>query len=280
MAGRLDRLHSWLLRSSGLPFEIILVHDFQDQQTQNELESMVGTMTDLNLKFLQGNWNSPGLARNFGLQYATKSNVVFWDSDDLPNLDEVHQALIEASEEFDMLIGNFEVSNLEQAVVKYETSNDLTLVALNPGLWRIIINRNFLGASSFNSLRMAEDQIFLCELLSKSPRISYSPRIFYRYFKGSPQQLTNDSSALADLLKVSAELKEIPLDLNQSLRNALQIMYLKLSLSLITRYPLSGTKHLLRNLRKIRVSTNYTFSKDLCKALIVFFRNPNMGKRQ
>ena len=94
MAGKLDILHSWLSQTYKYPMEVILVHDFKDLATGAELSLMLDTICNSQIKLFTVEFGSPGLSRNFGLSKAGGSWIVFWDSDDLPNVNVVLQMLL------------------------------------------------------------------------------------------------------------------------------------------------------------------------------------------
>lgn len=77
---------------------------------------------------------------------------------------------------------------------------NLKIVALNPGIWRIIFSRELLDGMFFKPLRMAEDQIFISEAIVKATELKFFNNIVYTYFTGSGHHLTKDSKALQDLL--------------------------------------------------------------------------------
>ena len=64
--------------------EVILVHDFQDDTTSIQLAKIFNARRNAKcLVLIEGEYCGPGLARNAGLQLATRKYVAFWDSDDL-----------------------------------------------------------------------------------------------------------------------------------------------------------------------------------------------------
>ena len=86
MAGKLQHFEEWLSICRGLPIEIIVCHDVQDDQTGPELTKIFESLNLENkLIFLEGTYDSAGLARNAGIPLASGEWIVFWDSDDLPD---------------------------------------------------------------------------------------------------------------------------------------------------------------------------------------------------
>ena len=68
MANDLVELETWIRDSSGLDVEIIIVHDVQDEETEEQLANLFASLQDHRLRLIQEQVNSPGLARNLGLK--------------------------------------------------------------------------------------------------------------------------------------------------------------------------------------------------------------------
>ena len=86
-------------------------------------------------------------------------------------------------------------------------------IALNPGLWRWIIRRNFIKTEHFPDLSMGEDQYFLISLLNREPKIVFTNQLFYEYSQSSAESLTNSKSKISDLvqiLKLELSMKNFP----------------------------------------------------------------------
>jgi hypothetical protein len=206
MSGRLQKLEKWIHELSENPqVEVVVVHDCSDDSTEAELKSICKKYQSIIL--IQGSYGNPGSARNAGLKICTGNWVSFWDCDDQPN-----------TNEFLGLIGQIELINPEIGFGRYRILNEnsglvteapfwasakeknLNIVALNPGIWRIIFLRELLDGMFFKPLRMAEDQIFISEAIVKATELKFFDNIVYTYFTGSEHHLTKDSKALQDLL--------------------------------------------------------------------------------
>ena len=79
MANELFELETWVRNSSGLDIEIIIVHDIQDEETEEQLVNLFASLQDDRLRFIQEKVNSPGLARNLGLKIAQGKWIAFWE---------------------------------------------------------------------------------------------------------------------------------------------------------------------------------------------------------
>ena len=206
MAGRLENLSSWVTQENAKTLEIILVHDVQDDFTGPELRNLMSSLND-RATLLESYIGSPGGARNVGYQIATGDWVVFWDSDDRPNVKAVLDCLGLNKNDFELIIGCFTwVSEITGAKESSQKLNDrlenaLVTVGINPGIWRMIFKRTLIGDTEFPPLKMAEDQIFIAKILAKNPRICTSNANLYNYYFGLPGHLVNNKKAQLDLLE-------------------------------------------------------------------------------
>ena len=64
--------------------EKIIIHDLADKQDSSELRKAVKSVSEI--RVIDAWCDSPGYARNVGLELATKDWIVFWDADDSPVL--------------------------------------------------------------------------------------------------------------------------------------------------------------------------------------------------
>jgi len=204
MAGKLDLLKEWLQDSFDENIEIFLIHDKKDEATSIELNDLKKLIMKVNIRasiyFLECEVNSPGLARNVGLQKAKGKWIIFWDSDDKPNFPVAIRNLRDLDQSNDIYIFDFNSETLiPNEITKNVCNNSLITMAKSPGIWRFIFSHKFLSETKFKNLKMAEDQIFICELLSKSPKVRFMTESIYTYIKGNEGQLTNNSKAKKDI---------------------------------------------------------------------------------
>ncbi len=206
MAGRLQFVRNWLEEvSSNSGIEVILVHDLTDNQTGEELREMCSSFG--NTQLIEGKYGNPGSARNAGLEISLGRWVVFWDSDDEPNVPNFLATLdLMQQSQSDLGIATYaaydEISNIRAKPNRWshELEIDFQTLALNPGIWRIVFSREVLEEILFCPLRMAEDQIFICEALVKARNVKFVDNLNYTYFTGSSHHLTRNFDALQDLL--------------------------------------------------------------------------------
>ena len=202
MAGRLQNLQKWIATIDALSVEVILIHDKKDEQTGIELRKIVQKFNDSKVIIIEGMYGGPGLARNAGLALAKGEWICFWDSDDLPEV-----------EEFFRMVKVADLSGAECAVGGFTTVHDVTgkskshaltekyldEIAINPGIWRFAFKRSALEGFYFSNLLMAEDQLFLASFRIPSRKIEIYSKSVYQYFVGENFHLTRRKEALSDL---------------------------------------------------------------------------------
>lgn len=144
----------------------------------------------------------PGQARNFGLKLVQSPWVCFWDSDDLPKISLFFQSILKvADSNSEVLIGDYTkvigFGRTEKALSGHKA--DLKQIAIEPGIWRMAFQTKIIKEIEFESLKMAEDQIFLLDLNLANREISFTDDVLYSYTVESPNQLTSDAKAKEDL---------------------------------------------------------------------------------
>jgi len=232
MAGRLGLLENWLYEVENLPVEVIIIHDIQDENTSNELREVIGRHKKSQIKLLEGEFGSPGAARNAGLDFQRRAWTAFWDSDDFPKVTVVLEGIRSANSTDDVVIGNYSINNGGN-VKQVKHFNRLDFVAVNPGLWRMAFKSELIKEKRFAPFRMGEDQLFLADLNLKSRDIHFSNKMFYIYYQDHPFQLTSSAIARKDVYLPLFELQRI-MDCNLELRNSFsEIIKFRLFLTLL-----------------------------------------------
>jgi hypothetical protein len=201
MAGQLHFIEYWLAESDNCHIETILIHDQTFKDVRTELEMMLKEKKHSNVKLIEGIFGDPGSARNAGLNIATGEWVVFWDSDDFPQIENIWKAVQESGEQEEILIGGFTVFDIKSS--KYSAPggivDSVNSVAMNPGIWRMVFRREMIGDTRFPSLKMGEDQVFLSTLGFASRKLRFVRSTFYQYNIGGGSQLTKSRVALRQL---------------------------------------------------------------------------------
>jgi glycosyltransferase involved in cell wall biosynthesis len=196
-----DQFSKWIRDPVLDSVQLILIHDSSDGESFSPvIESCDGLD---NVIFLEENLNSPGLARNLGLEMANREWVAFWDFDDLPHpsnfLELLHKTISEGN-----LIGvgcfktcrkNGDTSRRFEKRFRSESPRDQFDLMVNPGIWRWVFARSLVDNTRFQSAKRGEDQLFLAEINAFDYPITIYENSVYSYFVGDKNSL----SARADL---------------------------------------------------------------------------------
>jgi glycosyltransferase involved in cell wall biosynthesis len=204
MHGRLAGLKKWISEINYGETQVILVHDFQDELTSLDLRLLIDEFPAIQL--IEQTFMSAGLARNAGLKAAQADWILFWDSDDEPNISVLMEFLkLPNKLNFDLFVFNFRIDN-DSNISNIQT-NSWKELAVHPGLWRIIFSRSTVSGHVFPSFPLGEDQLYLAQLDLPSCRIGFIDAYLYTYKVNVNGQAT---SSYSNLLR----LKESLLDLN------------------------------------------------------------------
>jgi hypothetical protein len=209
-AGMLDNFRDWFTTFDSELVELIVCLDGNDLQTRMELNSILELRNKRDYIFISGEFGSPGLARNAGLQLAKSSWVVFWDCDDIPRIDVILRATERATIlRKECVVGSFEMKWIDSNIPskRYVFSpNYLKEISLNPGIWRFAFRRESLNGIKFSELMMGEDQIFLSIYELATRNVYVSQEIFYTYVRGHKNQLTSNKVQISRLHKATQKL--------------------------------------------------------------------------
>jgi glycosyltransferase involved in cell wall biosynthesis len=266
MAGRLEKLQESLQRIPFSNVEVLLIDDHQDEDTKMELSEIILKIGNPNITITSGIFGNPGAARNAGLKISRGKWITFWDSDDIGFIDPIIDEIERASEEVDVIIGQFKIHDIRNSrIFSRIPIKSVSQISKSPGIWRFVFKN--IDLIEYKSLSMGEDQLFIAENLSKSKRIHISEEIFCIYTVGDSNQLTYSKSKINDLLKVASEMNNLKMS-NDSERLLLVIsMRLRMYLSLI-KYGKTIAKFIASS-NLIRLFPRYIF-KRLYRALSVF----------
>ena len=139
--------------------EVLLIHDSTEDIKQEHIQTISSKIK--HYIYLRYDFNSPGLARNKGLEFARGEWIVFWDSDDF-GYPEVLLNLVSRAES-GVLIANFRRHYQVEQRISRDVSNVVNEAQLvrDPGLWRFIFHRSEIASSRFEALKLGEDILFL-----------------------------------------------------------------------------------------------------------------------
>lgn len=182
MANELSRLCFEIIYLSSKGAQIIVIDDGSDDETFTLLQKFTFKYgLQKSLKLISQNHSGPGVARNVACLEAINDIIVFWDSDDIRDLEMLEEINLDFAE--DMLVAQFVpkyVNKSGRIMQNLQTKNLLDL-SVNGGVWRIFFQRNFISGIKFPNLFCGEDLVFLADVLDKNPRIIWSKSTIYEY---------------------------------------------------------------------------------------------------
>ena len=201
MAGRLSFLDNWLNDIHDKSIEVFLVHDIQDENTSDELHQLILEKNNPHIYLSEGKYGTAGVARNSVLNDCKGQWVIFWDSDDIPNVANTFNAI---DNSFDVIIGEFltQSPNGDQKH-NYHGKNEassMTEMSFQPGIWRTLFKKKVISDIRFPSFKMGEDQGFLAQINWDDLRIKFSNSTFYTYNIGQDSQTTAPGNSRASLI--------------------------------------------------------------------------------
>ncbi len=201
------QIEKWIKDPALREFEIILVVDTDDFTTQEQTENIAVELRKLTtVIILQSLSRNPGGSRNLGVSLAKGSWIVFWDCDDVPSPSSFLKMVYCAeAANTSIAIGGFTVltavSKIESECKGVNSGNIIESIAASPGLWRFAFQCNLAKSTNFPNLRMAEDQIYLAQILLNATDITVFSMKVYEYWSYASGQLTKSSQAMGDLDK-------------------------------------------------------------------------------
>jgi glycosyltransferase involved in cell wall biosynthesis len=199
-----QNIRTLLLDLTQFEIEVILVLDSESPESLVDIEKLVKQLK-LSVKIIQIEAGNPGDTRNKGKQNATRDWIVFWDCDDLPIIETYINMITQAElETAQLVVAAYKNENkLTHNVINHEieSKNSGINMGLNPGIWRMTFQREFIQKIDFPSLSMGEDQVFLARVLNLDPIVSYLNEYAYVYGTGVESQLTSESHRKKDISK-------------------------------------------------------------------------------
>lgn len=204
MAGKLENLKKTLKNAAQEDVQIILVHDIADANTSNELSRLAKENPQLKLILTESVFGNPGDARNAGLEFASGEWFAFWDSDDLPAVQEFSSMVAKASIcGADIAIGGIQTCSFGSESVKstflappIESRDSVFDYAQMPAFTRMAFRNIEINRVKFPGLSMGEDLVFLARSRFLERKIYIHPKCVYLYVLNFPGQLTSDSTKL------------------------------------------------------------------------------------
>lgn len=194
--------------SSKLKAQVVVIIDSHEGDSiSSEVESL---RQRKEFEIYSGSFGSPGAARNFGLTKSGADWIWFIDSDDVANPSALASILnSENLDSFEIIVGEYDVYDLETHSTQHIPGTTLQSVAMNPGLWRHLFRKKILPVEPFPPYRMGEDQFFLAKSYSKSVSILRINQPIYTYFTGGRSNLTSNPEARNELFRATKEFRSL-----------------------------------------------------------------------
>ena len=279
MENRLRDLFSWIESSKDFPIKVILVHDESGDLTGEQLGNFLSRGMYPRVKLLSGTFGNPGQTRNAGMIEVNSEWVSFWDSDDLPRVENFLRMVNSADlENADCAVGCFEtsVSSMRSHVRKFELNNSgegiYDSIAMNPGIWRWAFRAGIVNRAKFLPIRMGEDVCFLAGIKIADQRTYFSSEVVYTYFLGNEGQLTGNRENLKDLnYSVKYLVDQLPQG-SASMRRFLSILLCRQVITVLLRADRITKVQLIRQLILGGGLWGH-FIRDLMPALIFVVKN-------
>jgi glycosyltransferase involved in cell wall biosynthesis len=185
--------------------EVILV---VNNKIQSEREQTKEAFTDIvsgNFSIIESQLQSPGEARNLGIQACTTAYITFWDADDYPLIAGVCDLTNKLSRNptKNYGLGSFEIVNTKKVVLSTHLMSENQIIdesiIRNPGIWRWIFRTEKIKGTEFQTFMMGEDQDFLADLNPQANEMIFNNVVTYKYVQGWGMQLTRNQRAIDDI---------------------------------------------------------------------------------
>lgn len=233
-----DNIKSILESASLFGVEVILVLDNQPKQAFENLRQIIKHLK-IEGRVIQEEFNNPGGSRNSGMQLASRRWIAFWDCDDFPLIDETIKLIKDAeSANAKIAIGCYEVEYIQTRKVVIQEMNlrhPQIGIGLNPGIWRMIFNKETITDIEFPQLSMGEDQVFLQRVINRESKIIFRKHVVYRYRIGVISQLTDSPERRRDIVPAH-KLAVSEYNPHGEMRKMAQTMLVRQELTIL-RYP-------------------------------------------
>lgn len=233
-----EQILKWTTNPSLSEFEIILVIDSESIDLRNQVESIAHNIRNITkVSVLNSTSRNPGGSRNLGLEQATGTWITFWDCDDVPDPSNFLKLVNQAqTQEADVAIGAFSVNTGQTRKIygndSTYTHDILESIAINPGVWRLAFRSKVAKNFTYPDLRMAEDQMYLFDVLTSTKKYFFSNIHVYEYWLYEGGQLTKSKEALKDLRKAIIFFEN---KFNEKKCDALMMVVIRLNLTSLRR---------------------------------------------
>ena len=241
--------------------ELIIVNDSVTEEVYKTKK--LSNLGNQRLRIVRSEKRNPGGARNIGFKYATGDSVIFWDSDDQPDIPKILQMndnLLASDNDF--IIGGY--TRIEKGFTdKYQSPRKKKIeIILNPGIWRIIFKKNSIINLNFFECNIGEDQLFMAGVFDLNLKSSLFNENVYNYQKNQCS-LTSSPKILENY---ELTLGIIDSQIDKKSRNT-QLVYSNLLLSYIKR---SDRKNLKKSVQILINALNKHHLKFVILKILLF----------
>jgi hypothetical protein len=256
-------------------FKLIFILDSCSLYAENDLKEILFSTKNINFIVLNRNYNSAAESRNEGISIVDTEWLCFWDSDDLPNLNEFYNLYTSvSSENVDLVVGQIRTDYLRSGLkIKSKTTktrSHLTL-ALDLGFTRILYRSLFIKELFFLKYKIGEDILFLAEIICKKPNIIFSQALVYNYLNSNWIVNKTDMTIVCKLLQLYFRLVEAKsMQKDELVKGFYLLVTFKVLLSILKRVIFKNLRlsfTIVVNLIKLFTIKNlYSLSKLLIKS--------------
>ena len=198
-------LKETILQALEAGIEVVLVVNNKIQPERDRTKEFFTDIVSGKLSIIESQLESPGEARNLGIQACSTTYITFWDADDFPVIAEIcgltNNLTLNPTKNYGL--GSFEIVNTKKVVLsahhitEYEPINES--IIRNPGIWRWIFRTEKIKGIKFQSFLMGEDQDFISDVNPQLSEMLFSDSITYRYVRGWNSQLTGNQRAIDEI---------------------------------------------------------------------------------
>ena len=188
------------------PIFLILVLDTKSDKEYVDLIESLANYKQLRYCLIRGDFESPGLARNKGLELCESEYLVFWDSDDAV-LPSVYLELVEILKQNGGNLGVADISVLDKRFGSKVTTHSilpgtslLEQIAVFPAFTRLVFKRSLIEDTRFSDKSIGEDLNFVAEILIKNVAAWSLNKVAYVYNTGFSDQLTFHKNIAPDAI--------------------------------------------------------------------------------
>jgi glycosyltransferase involved in cell wall biosynthesis len=247
-------------------YEVILVHDIKRKALESKSLYELSGMHS-NLKVIEGVFNSPGAARNAGLEVVQGKYLAFWDSDDYPILDNFEEMVKFAqTEKSDCVVGGYIRVDKEERLVVPSKDRLLELIGIEPGMWRILFLSDVAKNVRFPEINLGEDQIFLNLVDGNVQKYNTFRFPVYKYRCNNPNQITSSKCDPKDLIYIIQRLLRDAQKNGEPSSKLFNYMIIRISLTFmknLNAVNISQLKQVLSILRTAKILSEMKFFEIL-----------------